>query len=227
MNFFRGQLLCLMTLLLTLMSGCTSYPSLTKNPNPEDQLLAELRNRVQQRFPESCGSLQIVQISIGGKQYDFTGYLRLYSDKEYDAVAINEMGLTIFEFTRRGQEKSVISKPPGMNDALLQSGPMEDINFLFGTPKGDPSSLLQSNSVISLVYDAGKGERVEFQFSSDTHELIGCRDIRNGKCVREVSYEDMHTFSGLDYEIPRKIILVQHDLFYQMEILVHSIDTDL
>jgi hypothetical protein len=226
MKIFNGQIVAVLIFIAIFLLGCTHHPNLGSTLNTDEQLITELHSRVLTRIPNAFSSIQLIQVSAGGKQFDLTGYLRMNPGNEFDAIAINEMGLTIFEFQRRGEENYVISKPPGVDDTILQSGPMEDISFLFMKPDCDPSHLSRADSVITLAYHATSGEWIEFLFSSDLQELNGCREILDGKCVREVKYEEMLFFDELGYKIPSQIELIQYDLHYQIEILVHSIDPD-
>ena len=193
-------------------------PDVSPLPRPELRAFPEIV-----WHPDSYKMVQRIVLEARGKHYDFVGYLRVRAPGDFRALALGEMGGTIFDLSLSEGQPRIPKKPGNMPPAPLREGVIADISHLFAT--GDLRVLRYTrdersgNTVLNLWVEADQGpHQVNTYWLDETGRLAGSRETWKSKTVRCAAYRDWKTFPGCSRPLPRRIVLENYRWHYKMEI---------
>lgn len=174
-------------------------------------------------YPEEFRVSQHIIVSIGGKQYDFIGYLVKNHGNGLRALAFGEMGGTLFDFVQDKEHREVLRWPEGMPLNPLLDGVIADINFLYNPAIGDNvyGATRQAGGV-SLIYRDKTGGFTEHIFSNDI--CVTSIEVAFGKAIRKADFADYQLFSGWGKPLPAKITVTNFRWHYEMKIELLKIE---
>jgi hypothetical protein len=174
--------------------------------------------------PDSYKAVQRIVLRAQGKQYDFVGYLRVRDSNNFRALALGEMGGTLFDLALEGGEPRIFKKPENMPPQPLLDGVIGDIRFLFAA---GPLRVLNHEYVplpdwgyvLNVWTDTVNGPDGSQVYRFDeSGQLIGSRETWKGRTVRCASLRDWRLFPGCDRALPGRILLENRRWHYEMEI---------
>jgi hypothetical protein len=128
-------------------------------------------------YPASFRAQHRIELTVGGRQVDFTGYL-LVKQSTWRAMAFSEFGVSLFDMMASPEKGRRVVRTSGIPKAYLAGQAADIIEVLFLPPRGEETGL-------------GDGRR---------------RVTRNG-AVYEIAYSDDAVLAGTINKIPRHIVL--------------------
>jgi hypothetical protein len=187
-------------------------------PKPELRAFPEIAWR-----PDSYKMVQRIVLETRGKHYDFVGYLRVHGPADFRALALGEMGGTLFDLSLKEGQPRILKKPGNMPPAPLAEGVIGDISHLFATGALRVLHYTRDerlgNIVLNLWVEADQGpHQANTYWLDETGRLAGSRETWKGKAVRCAAYRDWKTLPGCSRPLPGRIILENYRWHYKMEI---------
>lgn len=175
-------------------------------------------------YPAEFRASQRVIVRVGGREYDFVGYLVMDGNKDLRALAFGEMGGTLFDLAERKGRREVLASPEGVPMDPLLEGVMGDISHLFNA-RLDASAYAadRGNGAVAIVEARGNGVYIEHIFArgglcTDSTEAI------NGRIVRRASYMDYRLFPGWARPMPARITISNLRWHYDLTIELLKMD---
>jgi hypothetical protein len=204
------------------LSACSRYAPPAGNPLKDPDLTQAYRSALLETYPHTFKMVQRIVLTARGRQYDFIGYLLLRRGEGFRALAAGDMGGRLFEFAARGKDRRILLKPKRMPSRPLLDGVFGDIRHLFDPEVGSDAQWVRTDEGdMALVQRPGAGVR-EYCFDAETRNLVRSREMRDGRVIREATYELYRLLPGWDHPLPSRIRLENWRWRYEMEIhLLH------
>ncbi len=202
------------------MAGCLSVGDGSGTPTVDDpQLLHRARETLRSLFPARCKMVHKLSLRIGSRELILTGHLLLDRERGLRAVAIDELGGPVFDFTVWSTGSRVELTPPRIPVDLLKRGPISDLRRLFLAPQ-EGSVLARSRDHLTLQMPSGE-VMVEYLFAESADLLLGYRERKGRRVVRNTvfGYDSSEEFPGSG---PRTIEITHKRLHYHLDIRLLS-----
>ncbi|MFP4380043.1 MAG: hypothetical protein ACLFUS_06015 [Candidatus Sumerlaeia bacterium] len=175
-------------------------------------------------WPENAKLVQRVILEAGGKQYDFIGYLRVREGQSYRALALLEMGGTLFDFEWKNGAGRIRKAPEQMPPKPLMQGVLPDLAHLVLKPEGGDFDFYptESDGLAQVIWhETNHATVLEVD---DSGRMTRSFEWIDGKIPRNVAWSDWKVLPGLDREAPTLMILQNHRWHYRMEIRLLEVE---
>ncbi len=205
----------LLLVLLLGMAGCLSAgPDRSGTSAVDDpQLLDRVRETLRDLFPARCKMVHKLSLRVASRELILTGHLLLDRDRGLRAVAIDELGGPVFDFTVWPSGSRVELTPPRIPAELLKRGPISDLRRLFLAFR-EPSELRRGRDHLTLQMSSGKF-LAEYLLVESGTRLLGYRERKGRRVVRNVIFEyDANAPEAL----PKIIGITNKRLHYHLDV---------
>lgn len=171
------------------------------------------RHFIGRDYPQAFEAVQRVEVKIGRREFQFTGYLQVDRERGFYGVALGEMGIKLFEFRRDGDTIEIIHKPKGMplNPML---GVVDDLWLLYG--KGRNPQWIQREDGQGLIEQIGSDTLAECQFQDG--RLARSIRVQGNRVISEATCGAIRPIDGCAAPLPESIRLHNTRWRYTMTI---------
>ncbi|MHC5054344.1 MAG: hypothetical protein ACYTKD_06465 [Planctomycetota bacterium] len=204
---------------VALAAGCGTGPFDGMLPVADPALRDRLVREAGDVYPESFRMLHRVVLTVGGREFDFTGYVLVSRPGALRAVAFGEIGGTYFDVvTRAPDEARVVRSPARMRVEWLVEGvawPLRDLYV--DAPSADSHLVRLRDGRLGLLAFRQGGDAALTIFApggAKPEALVVCR---SGRPTREARLSDWGPAPGSGREVPRRIVVADRTRGYRFE----------
>jgi hypothetical protein len=174
-------------------------------------------------WPASYRLVHKVQLDIRGRRLDFLGYLAVKGGN-WRAVALTELGGTIFDLLNTTDGPKVLSSPGGLPRKPLVDGVMKELGLAFSSPfpaTDEGRSLPVAPPAVLPALNSGVRKRGGAEeISAPVSMLI----FRANRLVSEITIESFASIAGWSSPVPDRLKIVNRAYGYSMDVSLIRMD---
>lgn len=190
-------------IIFVLFIGCACQKYMLEPGLTETKDKTELLN-----FPRSYRLVHKVRLKVRGMSLDFTGYLAV-NGACCRAVAVSEIGGTIFDLLNCNGLRKVIKNPARIPATSLKRGVLGELDYLFAHPEGNNKNTNDARLTVKINKD-------------DTQ--ITLLLLQDGCLLSEINIQSFQTVEGWPHPIPAKFQVNNKRWGYTMEVELLRLD---
>lgn len=215
-----AHLLTGLSLCILFIAGCAAPKYNLPAPASKTESMPALLDY----YPEEFRISQHIIMKIGGKEYDFIGYLAKSRSGDIRAVAFGEMGGKIFDFMEKNGTREVLVRPDGMPLNPLLDGVMGDISHLYKADMEGAYPAERQDGHTGLVVRKNGDRIAEYIYAKDDSICSSSIEAIGGRVVRRAEYADYRVFPGWDRPLPSRTTLSNYRWHYDLRIELLKVD---
>lgn len=197
--------------------GCMPHPRFTLEKDAA--VVSRTRTLVEESRPSEVNAIHRVILTVGRRQYVMTGYAKV-EGSHLRLVAINELGATLFEAEKDGQEVRADKLAPPFRKRHIEQGALHDLEVIYSMLPEKEALLKKGPRGGLFSLKAWPHPRRVYKFDSETGAITDYWEFRFFKKVYEAHLSDFKPAEGQSGMLPGKIQIANRRLHYSLEIEV-------